>query len=74
MKEDEQADAKLKTERQFIQTKIDKLGEEILRFEENLAFFGPSKGAQKLKEVVDSKIELAANQLEELKAKLKLLR
>lgn len=74
MKEDEQADAKLKAERQFIQTKIDKLGEEILRFEENLAFFGPSKGAQKLKEVVDSKIELAANQLEELKAKLKLLR
>lgn len=74
IKDDEQADAKLKAERQFIQTQIDKLGEEILRFEENLAFFGPSKGAQKLKEVVDNKIALASNQLEELKAKLKLLR
>lgn len=74
IKEDENAEAKLKAERQYIRTQIDKIQDEILRFEENLAFFGPSKGAQKLKEVVDKKIADAQSQLTELKAKLKLLK
>lgn len=74
IKEDENAEAKLKAERQYIRTQIDKIQDEILRFEENLAFFGPSKGAQKLKEVVDKKIADAQGQLAELKAKLKLLK
>jgi len=73
-KNDENGDAKLKSEKQFIQTQIDNIKEELLRFEENMAYFGPSKGAQKLKEVVENKMEASKEKLKDWQMKLKMLK
>ena len=41
IKDDENSEAKMKSERQFIQTQIENVQEELHRFEENMGFFGP---------------------------------
>ncbi|MFT5620422.1 MAG: hypothetical protein ACI9QR_000751 [Flavobacteriaceae bacterium] len=74
IKDDENAESKLKSEKMFVQTQIEKIQEELHRFEENMAFFGPSKGAQKLKEIVDKKVVEAAGKLQAWKDKMNLLR
>ena len=74
IKEDEHAEAKLKQERDFVKTQIDKIKEEIHRFEENMGFFGHSKGSQKLKEVVEKRMVEAQSKMEEWQEKLKMLR
>jgi hypothetical protein len=64
----------LNAERKFIQGKIDKIWSEIAQFENNLSFFGPSKGAQKLKEVVEKKIEQANKEISDWQLKLQKIR
>ncbi|MEZ4978534.1 MAG: DUF349 domain-containing protein [Chitinophagales bacterium] len=74
LKEDENADVKIQAERTYVQTQIDKIKEEIHRFEENMGFFGQSKGSQKLKEVVEKRLQEAETQLNSWKDKLKMLK
>lgn len=74
LKEDENADVKIQAERNYVQTQIDKIKEEMHRFEENMGFFGQSKGSQKLKEVVEKRLLEAESQLNSWKDKLKMLK
>jgi len=64
----------LQNERKFIEGKIEKINTELAQYENNLAFFGPSKGAQKLKEAVESRMQTAKENLQKLQAKLKVLK
>lgn len=61
----------LENEKRFVREKIDKIKGEINQFENNLSFFGDSKGAQKLKEAVEKRVNEAQEQLESWKSKLK---
>lgn len=67
----ENGDKLLENERRFVKEKIDRIKSEINQFENNLSFFGDSKGAQKLKEVVEKRVVEAQEQLESWKNKLK---
>ena len=61
-------------EKEFIQNAISKLNAEIIQYENNIGFFAKSKGADKLREDVDRKIESTKEKILTLKDKLKLLR
>lgn len=74
LKEDDNAEVKIQAERNYVQTQIDKIKEEMHRFEENMGFFGQSKGSQKLKEVVEKRLLEAEAQLNSWKDKLKMLK
>jgi hypothetical protein len=63
----------LQSEKRFVLGKIEKLRSEMSQYENNLSFFGPSKGAQKLKEAVENKMKQTAENLEKWEKKLKLL-
>ncbi|MBL6657163.1 MAG: DUF349 domain-containing protein [Flavobacteriales bacterium] len=63
----------LDKEKQFLKTKINDLQKEINQYETNVAFFGNSKGADKLKQQVLKKIQNGYDSIEELKAKIKLI-
>lgn len=63
----------LDKEKQFLKTKINELKKEINQYETNIAFFGKSKGAEKLKEEVLKKIQNGYDNIEDLKAKIKLI-
>lgn len=52
---------------------IDKLKKEITQLENNLGFFANSKGADALKKEVEKKIRKAQDQIEGIKAKMKLI-
>lgn len=73
-KKSENAKELLFGERKFLQEKIEKIKSELAQYENNLAFFGPSKGAQKLKEAVEAKMTVAKENLEKLQSKFKLVR
>ena len=73
IKDDPKAASKVRAEKEFIQTQIDKIKEEIHRFEENMGFFGHSKGAQKLKEIVEKRLEESQARLEEWREKMDML-
>lgn len=60
----------IKTE---LRKEIDTLKREVLQLENNLGFFGRSKGADALKLEVEKKIEAAKRKMEEAKQKLKLI-
>lgn len=70
MKLAENGENLLEDERRFIKNKLDKLRAELEQYENNLTFFGQSKGAQKLKEVVEVKMNDVSNRMDELKKKL----
>lgn len=63
----------LENEKRFVKERMDKLKDEINQYENNLSFFGQSKGAQKLKEVVESKVSEAKGKLAVWEEKIKLL-
>tara|TARA_B110000037_G_scaffold222831_1_gene299840 strand:+ start:11072 stop:12802 length:1731 start_codon:yes stop_codon:yes gene_type:complete len=69
----ENGEVLLQNEQRFVKEKMDKLKDEINQYENNLSFFGPSKGAQKLKEIVESKVSEAKGKLAVWEAKIKLL-
>ena len=63
----------MQNEKRFVRERMDKLKDEINQYENNLSFFGQSKGAQKLKEVVESKVSEAKGKLAVWEEKIKLL-
>lgn len=74
LKKAENGKEALNNERKFIEGKIDKIKSELAQYENNLAFFGPSKGAQKLKDAVEARMSVAKENLNNLEGKLKLLK
>ncbi len=72
-KKAEDGDVFLEREKRFVKEKMDKLKDEIVQFENNLSFFGDSKGAQKLKEVVLKRVEESQKQFDTWKEKFKML-
>lgn len=63
----------MQKEKGDIRRSIDKLNQEILQYENNLGFFGNSKGADSLKKEVEQKISIHRKKIDELKQKLKQL-
>lgn len=63
----------MQKEKGDIRRQIDKLNQEILQYENNLGFFGNSKGADSLKKEVEQKINVHRRKIDELKQKLKQL-
>lgn len=63
----------MQKEKGDIRRMIDKLNQEILQYENNMGFFGLSKGAESLKKDVQQKIDIHRRKIDELKQKLKQL-
>lgn len=61
----------LDREKSDIRRQIEKYNQEIIQFENNLGFFGRSKGAEAMKKDVEKKIEFIRSKVAELKSKLK---
>lgn len=64
----------IEREERQLRDKIGKLKATIIQYENNLGFFANSKGANKLKEEVEAKIEHSKEQIERVKQQLKLLK
>jgi len=60
-------------EKSDLQRIIQNIKAETTQYENNLGFFGRSKGAEEMKKEVEKKIELNNKKIEELKRKLKLI-
>ncbi len=65
------AEGKIRRERQNINTRIDKLRQELNQYENNLGFFAKSRGDNPLKKEVESKIEKIRKEIQDLRNKLK---
>jgi hypothetical protein len=63
----------LDKEKADLQRIIQNIKAENIQYENNLGFFGRSKGAEEMKKEVEKKIELNNKKIEELKRKLKLI-
>ncbi|MCZ4408285.1 DUF349 domain-containing protein [Cryomorphaceae bacterium 1068] len=74
LKESDKSDVLLRRESDHVRNKISKLNSDIIQFENNMGFFAKSKGADKLKEEVEKKIERARKEIEALKEQLSILR
>lgn len=70
-KASENGEKLLENEKRYVKEQIDKIKNDINQFENNLSFFGESKGAQKLKEVVEKRVDEAKLQLNSWKNKMK---
>lgn len=64
----------LKTERNALRTRIEKIRSEVSQLESNLTFFNSSKNAEQLKKPYIDKIERFRNELSNLETKLQLVR
>lgn len=67
------AEKAIARERADMAEKISRLKADILQYENNLGFFGRSKGADAMKKEVENKIQSAHRKIEELKQKMKAL-
>jgi len=67
-------DKKLKDETFKLKKKIKFLNDEIGTLENNMEFFGRSKGAQKLKDEIAAKIEKTREQIKRLKNEMKVIK
>lgn len=74
LKSSPEADKRISKERSFIRGKISKIQEDLNIWENNIGFFSSSKGTNKLIEGFELKIKRAKDEIESLKAKLKMLR
>jgi HPt (histidine-containing phosphotransfer) domain-containing protein len=63
----------LAKERSDLRRQIDLLRKDIMRYENNLGFFGRSKGAEQMKKEVETKIEQTKRRMDGLQRKLKLI-
>ncbi len=63
----------LDKEKSDIRRQIDAIKQENIQFENNLGFFGRSKGADAMKKEFEVKIEKNVMRIEDLKRKLKLI-
>lgn len=73
MENADQGDRMLEKEYRHVSDQVSKLKETIELYENNLSFFGPSKGAEALKQDVLKKIEQAKEELTVWQEKLKML-
>jgi hypothetical protein len=73
MKSGPEANRRLSKERMALSTKMKHLQDDIALWENNIGFFANSKQANKLKLEFEHKIERAKKELEEIKAKMKVL-
>jgi hypothetical protein len=74
LKDDPNAERKLYNKEQTIRKRIQKVENDIALWRNNLEFFGRSKNAEKVKEEFNEKINIAADQLKQLKSQLKMLK
>ena len=74
LKNDPNARRVIGKEREFLATKISKMKEEIILWENNIGFFAKSKSASVVKEEFESKINKAKSELKVLEAKMKILK
>ncbi len=74
LKNDPNARHMISKEREFLATKITKMKEEIILWENNIGFFAKSKSALVVKEEFENKINKAKSELKVLEAKMKILR
>ena len=74
LKESNKSEVLLRREQDHVYNKISKLKSDIIQFENNMGFFAKSKGADKLKEEIEKKIERAKKEIESLKEQLSIIR
>ncbi len=74
LKNDPNARRVIGKEREFLATKITKMKEEIILWENNIGFFAKSKSALVVKEEFENKINKAKSELKVLEAKMKILK
>ncbi len=72
MREDPEANEKLRKERNTLTTRIQKLRDEIAVLENNIGFFSNSKNSELMRAEYEKKINKAKNDLKVLEAKLKI--
>ncbi|HRE75446.1 MAG TPA: DUF349 domain-containing protein [Flavobacteriales bacterium] len=72
LQQQDNSDFLLRKEKQILRDKINRNNDEIIKIENNLGFFGNSKGASELLKDYQNKIEELKKQNEALKEKLKL--
>lgn len=63
----------LNMEKEQLRSEIEKLKKTIIQYENNISFFGNSKGTEKLKDDVLKKIEKSKSEIDQLKSKLSVL-
>lgn len=73
LKSGPEANRKLSKERTTLAMKMKHLQDDVALWENNIGFFSASKQANKLKQEFENKIERAKKELEEIKAKMKVL-
>lgn len=73
MKSSPDADRLISKERGKLRSRINELQDEIKQFENNLGFFANSKGAEKIIQDVNKKIEKNRSAIDDLKSQLKLM-
>ena len=61
-------------EKDYLKRKLTNLNAEILQYENNMGFFGMSKGADKLKQEVQKKIDKNRHEIETIRQKLRLIK
>ncbi|MGB1040529.1 MAG: DUF349 domain-containing protein [Flavobacteriales bacterium] len=61
-------------ERDYLKRKLNNLKGEIMQYENNMGFFGNSKGADKMKADIEKKIKRSKSEMEVIQQKLKLIR
>jgi ABC-type oligopeptide transport system ATPase subunit len=74
LKNDPNARRVIGKEREFLATKISRMKEEIILWENNIGFFAKSKSASIVKEEFENKINKAKSELKVLEAKMKILK
>jgi hypothetical protein len=74
LKESDKSDLLIRREQDHVRNKISKLNSDVIQFENNMGFFAKSKGADKLKEEVEKKVDRAKKEIESLKEQLSILR
>ena len=73
LKSSPDAGQRISKERTFISGKIRKIKEDLDVWENNIGFFSNSSSSNKLKEEFEQKIDKAKQEIEGLKARLKML-
>jgi len=73
LKSSPDADRRISKERTFISGKIRKIKEDLNVWENNIGFFSNSKSSNKLKEEFEHKIDKAKQEIESLKARIRML-
>lgn len=63
----------VRREKRILKDKIDRLQQRVNQYENNMGFFGHSKGAEALKKEVEKKVEVTTREIREIKKKLRLL-